>query len=452
LVDARGQRHDADSLSARLASSLGRTAPKSPSEALRPEIVPPPPPRSRAARNPVVVVLNFAITAVLAAIVLIGGAVFAARLQFERPGGFDDAHTLTVRPGASADEVADAVQREGLGNRWVFIAGVRLAGAEGRLKAGEYLVSAHASLSDVMRDMVDGRVIVHSITFPEGLTSQQIVDCLMGDTILVNGYTSGLSARQVENCRNDAAGLMGTIAAVPAQGTLLPETYPFSGGDTRQAIIDRMKRDAARVLADVWSRRAPDLPLKSPDQLLTLASIIEKETSLADERSRIAAVYINRLRINMKLDADPTVTYAVFKGAAPPSGYRLTSADKQVKSDYNTYAVGGLPPGPIANPGRAALEAAANPSRTRDLYFVADATGGHVFAESYDDHQRNVARYRAASEQATIAPVNTGGPAAAPIAGGTLTGPSPTTTPPRPAGSPPPPQPRPATGAGTGRP
>jgi UPF0755 protein len=188
------------------------------------------------------------------------------------------------------------------------------------------------------------------------------------------------------------------------------------------------------VLADVWSRRAPDLPLKSPQELLTLASIIEKETSLADERSRVAAVYVNRLRINMKLDADPTVTYAVFKGAAPPPGYRLSNADKQAQSPYNTYAFAGLPPGPIANPGRAALEAAANPSRTRDLYFVADGNGGHVFAENFEDHQRNVVRYRAAlaadsgAAPSTLAPAASGGPA---------------TLAPRPAGTPPAPQPRP---------
>ncbi len=384
--------------------------------------MPPPPERRRArrARNPLVVIFNFALTAIIIGGLVIGGGIFAARYQFEQPGTFADAHTITVKPGAGADDVADAIQREGLGNRWIFIAGLRLAGADGKIQAGEYLVPARASLNDIMRVMVDGRVIVHSITFPEGLTSQQVADCLMADTRFAEGYTGGLTARQIENCRTNTAGLTGAIAKIPAEGTLLPETYPFSSGDTRQSVIDRMQRDAARALADIWSRKAPDLPLKSPDQLVTLASIIEKETSLADERSRVASVYVNRLRINMKLDADPTVTYAVFRGAAPPAGYRLSNADKQVKSDYNTYAVGGLPPGPIANPGRAALEAAANPSRTRDLYFVATGNGGHVFAENYEDHQRNVARYRAAQEAAAAAaaaPGTTGSIPAGPAPG-----------------------------------
>jgi UPF0755 protein len=214
-----------------------------------------------------------------------------------------------------------------------------------------------------------------------------------------------------------------------------------------------MIRDQARVVADVWSRRAADLPLKSPSELVTLASIIEKEASRADERTRVAAVYINRLRIDMKLDADPTVTYAIYKGAAPPPGYRLSSADKEVASPYNTYRSPGLPPGPISNPGRASLEAAANPSRTRDLYFVSDgSTDAHVFAETFDEHQRNVARYRATAEPPVSAPPPTAtatNPAvvAAPAVGGPG---SSTPATPRPSGTPPAPQPRPATT--TGRP
>jgi UPF0755 protein len=389
-----------------------------------------------------VVILNFSLTALVVGALLVGGALLAARFQFEQPGAFEEARTLTVRPGASADDIADAIQREGLGNRWVFIAGLRLAGADGKLQAGEYLIPARSSLASIMQNMIEGRVIVRAITFPEGLTTQQIVDCLLAETVFVNGYTGGLTPRQIENCRRDTEGLTGSIAQAPAEGTLLPETYPFSRGDTRQAIIDRMARDAARVLADIWSRRAPDLPLKSQQELLTLASIIEKETSLADERSRVAAAYVNRLRINMKLDADPTVTYAVFKGAAPPPGYRLTNADKQAQSPYNTYASPGLPPGPIANPGRAALEAAANPSRTRDLYFVADGNGGHVFAENFEDHQRNVARYRAILANEPAAAPTPPSVAPAPLAPGGTGGPAGLT--PRPAGSPPAPQSRPA--------
>jgi UPF0755 protein len=437
MVEERDpQDQSADSLSARLASSIGRAAPKSPREALKPATIPPPPVRARAARRPPVIILNFALTAAVVICVLVGGAVLAARFEFQQPGASTDTVTLTVRQGAGSDEVADLIQRQGIGNRWVFVAGVRLAGAGAKLQAGEYLIPAHASLSDIMRQMVDGRVIVHSITFPEGLTSQQVVDCLMADTVLVNGYTSGLTAKQVDNCHADSVSLSGTIAQVPPEGALLPETYPYSLGDTRQSVIDRMRSDQAKLVADLWSRRAPDLPLKSSGELVTLASIIEKETSLSDERSRIASVYVNRLRLNMPLQADPTVIYALFKGAKP-AGYTLSKSDLQVKSDYNTYAVGGLPPGPIANPGRASLEAAANPSRTHDLYFVADGSGGHVFAETYEDQQKNVAKYRVAVGTQVAAP-------SAVTVPGPVTPSAPVATPPAPPAAPQP-QPRPST-------
>jgi len=456
MVDVRGHREeDRDNLSARLASSLGRTAPKSPSEAIRPEPVPPPPPRSQTVRHPLVVLLNFAVTVVLAVMLLGGGAIFVARFQFQQPGSFDDERVVAVKAGASADEVADLVQRDGLGNRWIFLAGIRLEGQGANLKAGEYRVPAHASLQDIMQEMINGRVVAHRVTIPEGLTTRQVVDCLMADTALVNGYTSGLTSEQVDNCRRNTEGLTGTIASLPAEGSLLPDTYAFSRGDTRQSVIDRMASDQARMVSDIWSRRAADVPLKSPAELVTLASIIEKETSRADERSRVAAVYVNRLRIKMKLDADPTLVYAVFNGSAPPAGYRLTNTDKQVISPYNTYTNAGLPPGPIANPGRASLEAAANPSRTKDLYFVADGSGGHVFAETFEDHQRNVSRYRVSTDPvpaavtpatafAPVSPPATATPAAAAAAAAAAGG-SPSTSKPGSPASAPQPQPRPAT-------
>ena len=162
--------------------------------------------------------------------------------------------------------------------------------------------------------------------------------------------------------------LTGDIAEVPPEGSLLPETYKFTRGDTRQDILDRMRRERDRVLADVWSRRAPDLPVKTPAELVTLASIVEKETALADERSRVAAVFINRLKLNMRLQSDPTVIYGMFGGAGKPADFTLARKDLETPTPYNTYVVAGLPHGPIANPGRASLEAVANPSRTRDLY------------------------------------------------------------------------------------
>jgi UPF0755 protein len=165
-----------------------------------------------------------------------------------------------------------------------------------------------------------------------------------------------------------------------------------------------MQRERDRVLADVWAHRAPDLPVTTPEELVVLASIVEKETALSDERSRVAAVFVNRLRLSMRLQSDPTVIYGLFKGAGKPSGFVLSRADLEKQSPYNTYVVNGLPPAPIANPGRASLEAVANPSRTRDLFFVADGSGGHAFAETYEAHLKNVTRWRdiSANSGATI--------------------------------------------------
>ena len=361
---------DADLLTARLASH--RVGPKSPTEALQPEAVPPPPPRSRAVRHPLVVFLNFLLTMVVVGVVATGGAIFFGKMQFEREGGLDQARTVTVERGTDLAGIADLLQRAGaVSSKWVFVAGVWFSGEQGNLKAGEYLVPAHASMRQIMESMVAGRGILYSISIPEGLTSKQIVDRLNGDDILT-----------------------GTIAEIPPEGAILPETYKFSRGDTRENILNRMRRERDRIVTDIWNRRANDLPISTPEDLVVLASVVERETSLADERSRVAAVFINRLRLNMRLQSDPTVIYALFGGAGKPPGFMLSRADLDTPSPFNTYVADGLPPSPIGNPGRASLEAVANPSRTRDLFFVADGTGGHAFAESYEEHLRNVARWR----------------------------------------------------------
>jgi UPF0755 protein len=372
MSDFRSSRHDpeVDPLSSRLAS--GRVAPRSPAEALLPEAVPPPPPRSQAARHPLVVFLNFLMTVIVVSVLAIGGAIFFGKMQFERPGGLEQARPVTIERGTDLAGIADLLQRAGaIGSKWLFIAGVWLSGQQSDLKAGEYLIPARASMRDIMDSMVAGRGILYSITIPEGLTSQQIVDLINKDEILV-----------------------GEVSEVPPEGTLLPETYKFSRGDTRQNLINRMRRDRDRLVTDIWNRRAKDLPVSNIDELVVLASVVEKETSLADERSRVAAVFINRLRLNMRLQSDPTVIYALFGGKGKPAGFTLSRADLDTVSPFNTYVSDGLPPSPIANPGQASLEAVANPSRTRDLFFVADGTGGHAFAESYEEHLRNVARWR----------------------------------------------------------
>jgi UPF0755 protein len=214
---------------------------------------------------------------------------------------------------------------------------------------------------------------------PEGLTSEQIV------------------ARLLEN-----DGLAGQIKEIPHEGTLLPETYKFTRGMTREQIIQRMQQAHRRVLQEVWERRMQDLPVKTPEQLVTLASIVEKETGRPDERTRVAAVFVNRLKKRMRLQSDPTIIYGLTGGKGS-LGRPLVKSEIEQPTPYNTYVVDGLPPGPIANPGRASLEAAANPARTKELYFVADGNGGHVFSENYAEHQKNVARLRGI-EHGTISP------------------------------------------------
>ncbi len=390
---------DVEALSARLSSSLSRSSPKSPIEALQPEIIPPPPPRSQAARHPLVVFLNFIVTAAVVLVVAVGGGIFAARMQFDRASGLDQARPFTVPAGAGLGAIGDELQKEGLiSNKWLFVAGVWMNRQQSALKAGEYLVPARASMHDIMDAMVSGRGILYAVTIPEGLTSQQIVERLRSEDIL-----------------------QGDVATVPEEGTLLPETYKFTRGDTRDSVLARMQRERERVLEDIWAHRAPDLPIKTPEELVILASIVEKETALSDERSRIAAVFINRLRLNMRLQSDPTVIYGLFGGKGKPPGFKLSRADLESQNAYNTYVTNGLPKGPIANPGRASLDAVANPSRTRDLFFVADGTGGHAFAETYDEHLKNVAKWRdiSANSGAAIsnnanAPAAAGDGAAAP--------------------------------------
>jgi UPF0755 protein len=274
-------------------------------------------------------------------------------------------------------DIADILQREGVidNNRWAFIGSVFALRARSELKPGEYLFQKSASLRDVIGIIVEGKVVQHAVTIPEGLTSEQIVARLSENDIFA-----------------------GAVREVPREGTLLPETYKFPRGTTRDQVIARMQQAQKRVLSEIWERRNPDLPVKTPEQLVTLASIVEKETGKADERSRVAAVFVNRLRQKIKLQSDPTIIYGLVGGKGT-LGRPIKRGEIQQPSPYNTYVVDGLPPGPIANPGRASLEAAANPARTRDLFFVADGTGGHAFTETYDQHQKNVAKLRTLEKQ-----------------------------------------------------
>src|SRR5437868_7310324 len=369
-------------------------SPRSPRAALEPEQAPRPPRRSGRAGNPFVIVGNAIITLLLIAMIGAGGVYYYGRQVLEAPGPLKEDKIVNIPQRAGKRDIAETLNREGVTdvNPWVFIASVAALKASSDLKTGEYSVQKDASLRDVIATIVEGKVVQHSVTIPEGLTSEQIVARLTDNDLF-----------------------SGSIREMPREGTLLPETYKFPRGTTREQVIQRMQQTQKRVLAEIWERRNPDVLVKSPEQLITLASIIEKETGRADERSRVAAVFTNRLRQRIKLQSDPTIIYGLVGGKGT-LGRPIKRSEITQPSPYNTYVIEGLPPGPIANPGRASLEAAANPARTRDLFFVADGTGGHTFTETYDAHQKNVAKLRAMEKQIqndTVEPAEETQPAAA---------------------------------------
>ena len=387
-------------------------SPRSPRAALEPEQVPPPPKRSERARNPFVVIGNAIITIVLLLLIGTGTAYYYGKQTLEAPGPLQEDKIVNVPARAGKRDIADVLQREGVidVNPWVFIGGVLAMKASSDLKPGEYSFQKGASLHDVIATIVEGKVVQHAITIPEGLTSEQIVQRLSDNDLFT-----------------------GSVREIPREGTLLPETYKFPRGTTRDQVIQRMQQAQKHAVAEIWERRSPDLPIKTPEQLVTLASIVEKETGKPDERSRVAAVFVNRLKQKIKLQSDPTIIYGLVGGKGT-LGRPIKRSEITQPSPYNTYVIDGLPPGPISNPGRASLEAAANPARTRDLYFVADGTGGHAFTETYDQHQKNVAKLRAMEKQVqndTVEPADDAPPpAAAPAAAETPTA---ATPPPRPA-------------------
>jgi UPF0755 protein len=352
-------------------------SPRSPRAALEPEQVPPPPKRSDRARNPFVIIGNAIITILILLLIGAGTSYYYGRQILESAGPLKEDKIVNIPARAGKRDIAEVLQREGVinVNPWLFIGGVYALKASSDLKPGEYSFAKHASLRDVIGTIVEGKVVQHAITIPEGLTSEQIVARLSDNDVFA-----------------------GSVREIPREGTLLPETYKFPRGTTRDQVIQRMQQTQKRVLAEIWERRNADIPVKSPEQLVTLASIVEKETGVAAERSRVAAVFTNRLRQRIKLQSDPTIIYGLVGGKGT-LGRPIRRSEITAPSPYNTYVIEGLPPGPISNPGRASLEATANPARTRDLFFVADGTGGHTFTETYDAHQKGVAKLRAMEKQ-----------------------------------------------------
>lgn len=291
--------------------------------------------------------------------------------RYTSPGPLVADKALVIPRGSGVAAISRQLAEAGITRHPLELAiAMRVRQDGAGLRAGEYAFPAGISLKAAIELMLSGKTVVRRFTVPEGLTSWQIVELLKADPAL-----------------------SGDVASVPAEGALLPETYHYSYGDARADLLARMQTDMAKTLEKLWAERAPGLPITSKEQAVILASVVEKETGVAAERPRVAGVFINRLRIGMKLQSDPTIIYALSQGKGSIDR-ALTRADWKLDSPYNTYMVDGLPAGPIANPGLLSLQAVLKPETNRYLYFVADGTGGHAFAETLDQHNRNVAQWR----------------------------------------------------------
>ena len=323
--------------------------------------------RSRARRACCVLALPSAL-----AVAAVAGAIVWGASVFRSPGPLAEATDVVFPRGADLRRIARLLHENGVIDRpGVFRAAVRALGKSRRLKAGEFRFPPGVSPMGAMDILVDGETVVRRFTLPEGLTRARALELLSK----AEGLVGAVDARDVE------------------EGRLLPDTYHFGFGDRRADLLARMRAAMTETLDALWRTRAPDLPLGDPREALILASIIEKETAEAGERARISGVFINRLKRGMRLQSDPTAAFALT-GGKEPLGRELTRRDLRVRHPYNTYVVDGLPPGPICNPGRKALEAAVRPARTDALYFVADGSGGHAFARTLKEHLANVSRWR----------------------------------------------------------
>jgi UPF0755 protein len=314
-----------------------------------------------------------AILASVAAALVIGQRMYAG----DGPATADgDDRVVYIERGSGVVAIASRLHAEGaIESPLAFRIAVRLTGREAALKAGEYAIPSRASLRTVITILESGRTLLHPIVIPEGLTSRMIVERLAAEPVL-----------------------SGAAPTIPPEGVLLPDTYMVSRGDTREAVLARMRAAHDELLQTLWPRRAQNLPVTTIEEAVILASIVEKETALAGERPLVAGVFVNRLRRGMRMESDPTIIYGLTGGEALGRGLRQSELDRP--NAWNTYQIDGLPPTAICNPGRAALEAVLNPPETDALFFVADGTGGHAFAASYPEHLRNVARWRRIEAQA----------------------------------------------------
>lgn len=318
--------------------------------------------------------------------VLIGaGAIFAFGFfmsAIDRAGPLQADRAFMVERGATGASIAESLEREGvITDGLLFRIANRLAGNK-PIQAGEYAIPAHASVGDIVEMMTSGAALQHAITFPEGITIAAAMKIIAESEVLT-----------------------GDVPEAPPEGSILPDTYHVQRGMTRAALLQLMREAHDEAVAEIWANRQPNLPLATPADLVNLASIVERETGIAEERPQVAAVFINRLRRPMRLETDPTIIYGVCLRypdrcndgrLVDAQGRRRTIRQSEIdmNTGYNTYRIDGLPPTPISNPGRAALEATANPAQTSALFFVADGTGGHIFADTLAQHQANVRRWR----------------------------------------------------------
>jgi len=323
-------------------------------------------------------------TLLLLLMAIVGGLALAVNSWVNAPGPLAASKAVVIPKGEGVHDIASRLEREGIiTDRRLFIAGYLIAKATAwgdkarppQLKAGDYQVPQSASIRNVIDILSDGKTITHRVTIPEGLTSHQIVERLKADP-----------------------NLTGEVTDVPSEGALLPETFVMQRGAQRQAILDNMRAESRKLMEKLWDQRQKGLPIKTWEEALVLASIVEKETGRNDERERVAAVFVNRLRQNMRLQSDPTILYGLSAGKTVWNRPIMKNEIVQ-KTAHNTYQIDGLPPTPICNPGRASIEAVLNPAATKDLYFVADGNGGHIFSETLKDHNSSVQKWRALEKE-----------------------------------------------------
>ncbi|MGH6872340.1 MAG: endolytic transglycosylase MltG [Rhizomicrobium sp.] len=310
------------------------------------------------------------VVALLVLAAIAAAAWFGERWNYARPGPSPKGAVVLIKAGESSAAIAQELQRSGaIANADLFRLGLRLRNEQSQLKAGEYWLPPHASMANIAGILISGKSIQHKLTAAEGLTSDMIYRLVVADPVLT-----------------------GNAGPVPAEGTLLPETYLFTRGMTRAHLLALMHQAQVKFVEAHWATRAPSIPVSTPRQALILASVVEKETSLPEERRHIASVFENRLRLGIKLESDPTIIYGLTRGY--PLGRGIRESELTRATPYNTYVIAGLPPTPICNPGKDAIAAVLDPETGIDLYFVANGTGGHSFSSSYAEHQKNVARLR----------------------------------------------------------